>query len=91
MTKRDLTPSGRSLHANPFAWLAALFIDRILKFAYSKVKEWIAIAAVKTKLKKENAKDTLNAEAYKKTLENGVSEKDQVDASLDVLNDREPK
>jgi hypothetical protein len=91
MSKRVTPPSGHSLHANPFAWLAALLIDRILKFAFVKVKEWIAAAAIKTKLKKENAKDKQNADTYRTTLEDGVSDTAQVDASLGVLNDREPK
>ena len=86
----DKARAGVMLFANPLAWLAALFIDRVLKFAWGKLSEWINTIAVKLKLKKEKGKDGQNADAYKQTLNDGATEADQVDQSLSVLNSRDP-
>lgn len=76
--------------SGPLGWLASLFIDRVLKFAWSKLKEWLTTLAIKFKLKKEKGKDEQNADAYKQTLSDGATEADQVAASLGVLNSRDP-
>lgn len=94
MSKRDTSlkklHANGMLFANPLAWLAALLIDRVLKFAWAKLTLWINTLAVKMKIKKEKGKDQENADAYKQTLKDGVSEKTQIDASLSVLNGRDP-
>ena len=76
--------------SGPLGWLASLFIDRIIKFGWSKLKAWIDSLAVKMKIKKEKGKDQTNADAYKQTLNDGATEADQVAASLGVLNSRDP-
>lgn len=87
----DKARAGVMLFANPLAWLAALFIDRVLKFAWSKLSQWINTIAIKLNIKKEKGKDEQNADAYKHTLNDGATEADQVAASLSVLNSRDPK
>lgn len=74
--------------SGPLAWIASLLVDRILKFSFAKIQILIARIVVYFHLKKAKKADEINAEIFKKTLEPGANEHDQLKASLDVLNSR---
>lgn len=72
--------------SGPLGWLASLLIDRILNTAITAIKNAIAKAKKNSELKKETKQDEGRADKYGNTLKDGVTEKQQIDATLDVLN-----
>lgn len=74
----------------PLAWGVSLLIDRVLRFAWDKLMIGIERAKVFFHLKKELKIDKKNAGTYRETLKDGAKENDQIKASLDMLNHRDP-
>lgn len=72
--------------SGPLGWLASLLIDRVLKFGWSKLQDWIAKLKKNSELKKETKKDESRGDIYAESLKDGAKEKDQINSSLDILN-----
>ncbi len=69
-------------------WIASLIIDKLLVLVKDlAIKSYVALKKF-FKEKRQQKKDQRNEETYQDSLQDGVTEADQLDSTSDVLNGR---
>lgn len=76
--------------SGPVGWAASIIIDKIIGYLIVLLKD--AAIAIKDKYQNNQAKkdEATKADTYEGTLKDGVNEKDQIEASIDVINSGGP-
>lgn len=72
----------------PLGWVLSLLIDKILKFLWEKGKEGLTRIWQTISLKWFGKSQDKKSEKYEETLQDGVTEQEQIDATTDMLNGR---
>jgi len=77
--------------SGPIAWVASIFIDKLLKIATDAAKEGYRLIMQAIEDQKRRGQNAQIDTKYKDTLKDGVKNEDQVNASTDILNSNRDK